>query len=155
MFFSNILILIKTGATYPKVFSSLKKLFLNIYRKKLVLESHLKKVAEYVRNFIKKTLRGKCFAVNFAKIFRTSFFMEHLRVTSSEKNNIVHKIRFIEFLQFQQLEFKYRYYLYDLNERFLNPLLLNVVMVRHTLKILQQMLQDFLKCVWPFYDIAK
>ena len=99
LFFSNIIILIKTGATYPKVFSSLKKLFLNIYRKKLVLESHLKKVAEYVRNFIKKTLRGKCFAVNFAKIFRTSFFMEHLRVTSSEKNNIVHKIRFIEFLK--------------------------------------------------------
>ena len=99
LFFSNIIILIKTGATYPKVFSSLKKLFLNIYRKKLVLESHLKKVAEYVRNFIKKTLRGKCFAVNFAKIFRTSFFMEHLRVTSSEKNNIVHKIRFIEFLE--------------------------------------------------------
>ena len=99
LFFSNIIILIKTGATYLKVFSSLKKLFLNIYRKKLVLESHLKKVAEYVRNFIKKTLRGKCFAVNFAKIFRTSFFMEHLRVTSSEKNNIVHKIRFIEFLE--------------------------------------------------------
>ena len=99
LFFSNIIILIKTGATYPKVFSSLKKLFLNIYRKKLVLESHLKKVAEYVRNFIKKTLRGKCFAVNFAKIFRTSFFMEHLRVASSEKNNIVHKIRFIEFLE--------------------------------------------------------
>ena len=99
LFFSNIPILIKTGATYPKVFSSLKKLFLNIYRKKLVLESHLKKVVEYVRSFIKKTLRGKCFAVNFAKIFRTSFFMEHLRVTSSEKNNIVHKIRFIEFLE--------------------------------------------------------
>ena len=99
LFFSNTLILIKTGASYLNVFSSPKKSFLNIYRKKLVLESHLKKVAEYVRNFIKKRLRGKCFAVNFAKFFRTSVFMEHLRVTSSEKNNIVHKIRFIEFLE--------------------------------------------------------
>ena len=30
-------------------------------------------------NFVKKTLRQRCFPMNFAKCLRTSFFIEHLR----------------------------------------------------------------------------
>ena len=33
---------------------------------------------------LKKKLWYRCFPVNFAKFFRTSFFTEHLRVTASE-----------------------------------------------------------------------
>ena len=34
---------------------------------------------------LKKKLWYRCFPVNFAKFFRTSFFTEHLRVTASEE----------------------------------------------------------------------
>ena len=35
-------------------------------------------------NFIKKRLQYKLFSMNFAKLLRTLFFIEHLQATASE-----------------------------------------------------------------------
>ena len=40
---------------------------------------------EISQNLLKKTLRYRCFPVNFAKFLRTLFYIEHLRTTASAR----------------------------------------------------------------------
>ena len=56
------------------------KIFCNIHRRTLILESLFNKVGDLKpSNFIKNRLQRRCFPVNIAKFFRATFFIEHLR----------------------------------------------------------------------------
>ena len=75
----------------PKVFCSIKKLFLKIpqfSQETPVLESLFIKVTDLnpkIPNFIKKRLQRRCFPVNNREIFKNTYFQEHLRTASSER----------------------------------------------------------------------
>ena len=52
-----------------------------IYRKTPVLESLFEKIARLMAcNFIKKRLQHRCFPVNMAKIFNSTYFKEYLQL---------------------------------------------------------------------------
>ena len=56
------------------------KIFCNIHRRTLILESLFNKVGDLKpSNFIKNRLQRRCFPVNIVKFFRVTFFIEHLR----------------------------------------------------------------------------
>ena len=57
--------------------------FRSIHRKAPVLESLFNKVAGVIpTTLLKKRLQHRCFPVNIAKFLRTSFFIEHLHISS-------------------------------------------------------------------------
>ena len=63
--------------------------FCKFYIKTTVLEPLFNKVAGLkVHNFIKKSLRLRCFLVKFTKFLRITFFTEHLRTTASIRSSI-------------------------------------------------------------------
>ena len=71
----------------PEVFSKKKTCSLKLnkfYRKAPVLESHFNEVSGLQPwNFIKKRLRNKqAFSSEYCKIFKNTYFKEHLRTTS-------------------------------------------------------------------------
>ena len=60
------------------------KNFANFTGKTVVLDSLLKKFADpRTFNFIKKRLKHSCFSVKSEKIFKNTYFEEHLRTTAS------------------------------------------------------------------------